>query len=89
MELRVSSYGSRADLEKYCDLLDPEQKIGVWIVGTLEELARFQLGVTSTVHGIRCKATDFVTALAVDEKPERIHAEKGYGLNGNLTKPKE
>lgn len=89
MELRVSSYSSRAELEAYCERLDPEQKTGVTIVGTIAELARFQLGPTTAVHGIQCKASDFVPTAGVSARPDRIHSEAGYGLNGQLIKPKE
>lgn len=90
MELRVSSFGSRAELEKYCELLEPDQKEGLSIVGTIEELARFQLGYGESVHGIPCIADDFTgfdTLIKASEVPDRIKSN-GYGLNGRLTELK-
>lgn len=90
MELRVSSYGSRADLEAYCENLTPEEKATCSITGTLEELARFQLSPTTTVHQISCVASDYLPPEVVDSPvPNRIKSDVGYGLNGNLIKPNE
>lgn len=86
MELRVSSYGSRAELEAYCERLVPEQKEGLIIIGTVEELRHFQLSPSTTIFGIACTATDFYSkSPASFEKPMRMPNAKGYGLNGNLT----
>lgn len=89
MELRVSSYGSRAALEAYCERLDPEQKTGVVIIGTTEELLRFQLSNSTTVYDIPCKATDFTSSESINAVPERITSNTGYGLDNQLIKPKE
>lgn len=91
MELRVSSYGSRAELEAYCERLEPEQRVGLSIVGTIEELARFQLGESTKIHGISCIAEEKDSKYEEDgaqpvEHPTRIKS-KGYGLNGQLIKP--
>lgn len=86
MELRVSSYGSRADLEKYCQNLSPTEKEGLVIVGSMDELARFQLGPMTSVYGISCVPDDFKPQnLDPETPPERIKGS-GYGLNGNLKK---
>lgn len=91
MELRVSSYGSRAELEAYCERLEPDRKAGLSIVGTAEELTRFQFGPSARVYGIPCRATDKIWNLNPDvpirQMPTRIKA-KGYGLNGQLTELK-
>lgn len=87
MELRVSSYGSRAELEAYCERLEPDQKEGLSIVGTIEELARFQLGYGESVHRIPCIANDF-TGFDTLERASKASGRlkgKGYGLNGQLT----
>lgn len=87
MELRVSSYGSRADLEAYCERLEPEQKTGLVIVGTADEFARFQLSQSTTVYGVPCECTEpKVIPVVSTERPTRIVGDS-YGLNGNnLTK---
>lgn len=86
MEMRVSSYGSREELEKYCLLLDEEKRGETVIIGTRVELARYGLGPLTTVHGVPCRATDEVGGVvrAPATPPERIKG-KGYGLNGRLT----
>lgn len=76
MEVRVSSFGSRQELEAYCERLDAPQKEGLSITGTLEELAHFQLGAHTRVHGIPCVASDFDYKQA-PEKPERAAVMPG------------
>lgn len=89
MELRVSSYGSRADLEKYCEKLKPSEKEGLVIVGSHEELSRFHLSSSTTVHGVPCELDKKESLYTPPPKStvKRIKAG-GYGLNGKLKKLK-
>jgi len=89
MELRVSSYKTRADLEAYCEQLSPEQKASAVITGMLAELTAFQLSPTTSVHGVCCEAIDVYTDRQATpkefEKPKRRQSAKGHGLDGVLT----
>lgn len=88
MEMRVSSYTSREELDRYCELLEPEQKEGLVIAGTLEELKHYGLGPLTSVHGIPCRATDAPAPPKIKgEKrtpPKRLKGTD-FGLNGRLT----
>lgn len=89
MEMRVSSYRSRAELDRYCELLDPEKRNEAEIVGTRSELKRYGLSETTTIHNISCRATDSDGVVAVNAASTKVSTRlpkaKGHGLNGQLS----
>ena len=75
--MQVKNFSSREELEKIIKTTNPKEDI----VGTREELSKFQLSDKTTVYGLRCVITDAPTQI----KPQQERPQRGkiydFGVN--------
>lgn len=79
MEIQVSGFASRSDLETEVRRLT--DKAGASIVGTKQELARLGLSCKTSIYGVSCTETDYQEPEPVPDAVPRGPIQ-AFGLNG-------